>query len=37
MEGLITVVALTIFRLVLPFGLLLLIGSLVQQQQSSRS
>ena len=37
MEGLITVIALIIFRLVLPFGLLLLIGSLVRQQQSSRS
>jgi hypothetical protein len=37
MEGLITVALLTIFRLVVPFGLLLLVGSLIRQQQSSRS
>jgi hypothetical protein len=37
MEGLITVVALTIFRLVFPFGLVLLIGSLVQKRQSGHS
>jgi hypothetical protein len=37
MLGLITVAALTIFRLVIPFGLLLLVGSLIQQRQSSHS
>ncbi len=37
MLGLITVAALTIFRLVIPFGLLLLVGSLVQNHVSSHS
>jgi hypothetical protein len=37
MFGLMTVIVLTIVRLVIPFGLVLVIGSLIQQHRANQA